>query len=790
MHGTNVSTVTPLAHVDVAHRVAIVIWDPVSMQRQHQFLASLLLAATTIWLADAISHARATATELAPATYGRHDFEDYERDHWAFVPVVRPELPTVADAAWVRTPIDSFVLAKLEKKAIRPVPDAGRLALLRRIYFDLIGLPPTPAEQAAFLADQNPDAYAKVVDDLLARPQYGERWGRHWLDVVRYAESNGYERDGAKPHAWRYRDYVIDSLNADKPYDRFILEQVAGDELEGSNAESQIATTFLRLGLWDDEPADPMIDRYDQLDDVLDATYTAFQGITLRCARCHDHKFEPFRQTDYARAIAIFEPLKRPQEGRTDLDRMVGTTDELAAYRATMARVDSQVGELRRQMDEMNGTLRERVFAERAADWAENIIAAFKTAAEKRNEEQKKLVGENEKRLAEAIAAVSAEEERAQLAVWRSQLEHCEAERPPSPPKAYIWFEEGTTAPVTHVFSRGNPQSPIAEVGPGLPAVLVEAAPAAPLPTEHSTGRRLQLARWMASGENPLTARVMVNRLWQHHFGQGIVATTNDFGLMGEAPTHPELLDWLAAELVESGWKLKHLHRLIVLSHTYQLASTINDKAEEADPGATLLWRWRPRRLEAEALRDAMLATSGQLNLERGGPSVFPPISAEVLAGQSVPGNGWKPSPAEQAARRTVYVFVKRTLMLPELEVMDFPNTNQSCGERPVSTVAPQALSFLNGDFAAEQARHFAKRLAEQEGSSTAGQVESAYRLSFGRPPTDEELGVVTEFLAKQEAQIIADAAANSQTVENPRHRALEALCLVLLNANEFAYIE
>jgi len=750
----------------------------------------LFAAALAVGVAHLVDLRLLQASEGFATNYGRHEFEDYEREHWAFLPVVRPETPEVADSAWIRTPVDAFLLAKLEAQDIQPAHDARPLALLRRIYFDLIGLPPTPAEQQAFLDDDSPDAYAKVVDDLLARPQYGERWGRHWLDVVRYAESNGYERDGAKPNAWRYRDYVVDALNADKPYDQFILEHLAGDELADSNAESQIATTFLRLGLWDDEPADPLVDRYDQLDDVLDATYTAFQGITLRCARCHDHKFEPFRQADYARAVAIFAPLKRPQDGRTDLDRMVGTVDELSAYRQTMAQVDEQVGQLRRQMDEMNGMLRERVFAEQAADWAENLIAAFRTAADQRNEEQKKLVGEHEKRLADAIAAVAAEDERSQIDAWNSQVTECESARPPSPPRAYIWFEEGSTAPATHVFDRGNPQTPLAEVGPGLPAVLVESAPSAPTPTANSTGRRLQLANWIASAQNPLTARVIVNRLWQHHFGEGIVATVNDFGLMGEPPSHAELLDWLAAELVESGWRLKHLHRLMVLSHAYQLAAEQNDESEAADPGARLLWRWRPRRLEAEAIRDAMLATSGQLNLQAGGPSVYPEISAEVLAGQSIPGNGWRPSPPEEARRRSIYIFVKRTLMVPELEVLDFPNTNQSCGERPVSTVAPQALSFLNGDFAAEQSRHFAARVAAEAGTETPRQIELAYRLAFGRLPSEEEQTVITSFLVRQEAQITSDAATTSQAVDNPRQRALEALCLVLLNANEFAYIE
>src|SRR5439155_20810162 len=353
----------------------------------------------------------------------------------------------------------------------------------------------TPEEQRAFLADDSPDALAKVVDDLLARPQYGERWGRHWLDVARYAETNGYERDGAKPSAWRYRDYVIDSFNRDKPYDRFVTEQLAGDEIDGSNAETQVATTFLRLGTWDDEPADPKVDRYDQLDDVLGTTATAFLGLTLRCARCHDHKFEPFAQADYYKMLAVFEPLQRPQDSRKDLDVAVGTP------------------------------------AERTA------LTAFGLRA----------------------------------------------------PRAYIWKEEGPKPPVTHVFRRGDPNKPRDEVGPGLPAVLVRGQPEPPKPTAKSTGRRLWLARWLAGADNPLTARVMVNRVWQWHFGRGLVPTANDFGTAGEPPTHRELLDWLAARFVADGWRLKPLHRLIVLSTAYQMSATAPEESLRADPRNALL---------------------------------------------------------------------------------------------------------------------------------------------------------------------------------------------------------
>jgi hypothetical protein len=593
-------------------------------------------------------------------------------EHWAFRPVTRPAVPEIRNPkSQIRNPLDAFVLARLEKAGIRPAPAADKRTLLRRATLDLIGLPPTPEEQRDFLADDSPGAFARVVDRLLASPQYGERWGRHWLDVARYAETNGYERDGAKPSAWRYRDYVIDSFNHDKPFDRFVIEQIAGDELEGSTAETQIATTFLRLGTWDDEPADPKVDRYDQLDDVLGTTASAFLGLTLRCARCHDHKFEPFTQADYYRMLAVFEPLRRPQDGRRDLDVPVG--DGLSSK-------------------------------------------------------------------------------------WPLSL---------GGPRAYIWQEEAKP-PATHVLRRGDPNKPREEVGPGIPAVLGK-QPEPPRPTGRTSGRRLWLANWVAAPGNPLTARVVVNRVWQWHFGRGLVPTANDFGTAGEPPTHPELLDWLADAFVKGGWRLKPLHRLIMLSATYQRTASAPAEAVGADPKAALLGRWRPRRLEAEAVRDSMLAVGGRLNPQQRGPSVYPTLARAVLEGQSRPGDGWGKSEESQQARRSVYVFVKRSLAVPELELLDTPDTTSSCEARPVSTTAPQALTFLNGAFANEQAAHLAGRLRREAGADPAAQVRRAFELALCRPPRDEELKAAVSFLGRQR---------------------LEAFCLVVLNLNEFVYIE
>jgi hypothetical protein len=623
---------------------------------------------------------------------------DKARDHWSVQPVRRPAVPAVRDRSWARSPVDAFVLARLEVAGLRPAPAADKRTLLRRVYLDLIGLPPTRAEQRAFLADTSAGAFARVVDALLARPEYGERWGRHWLDVARYAETNGYERDGAKPSAWRYRDYVIDALNADLPYDRFVREQLAGDELPASDARTQIATTFLRLGTWDDEPANEKMDRYDQLDDVLGVTASAFLGLTLRCARCHDHKFEPFSQADYYRMLAVFEPLKRPQKGRADLDRPVGTAAQRAAFELAVARL----------------------------------------------------------------------------------------QRPPDLPRAYVWFEDGPTAPPTHVLRRGNPSNPGAEVKPGVPAVLARQQPAPPTPLAHSTGRRLWLARWVASPNNPLTARVMVNRVWAWHFGKGLVATPSDFGVAGERPSHPELLDWLASEFVAGGWRLKRLHRLIVLSSVYQTSAVLERGERRADERLALFGRWRQHRAEAEVVRDSVLAVSGRLNPQGHGPSVYPTLPRAVLESQSLPGNGWGKSDERQSSRRSVYVFSKRSLALPELELLDAPGSANSCEQRPLSTTAPQALTFLNGAFMQEQAGHFADRLRREAGVDSAAQVGLAFELALCRPPRPDEVRLALDFLARQEALLKSEAHALSAKVV--QRRALAAFCLVLLNANEFVY--
>ena len=654
---------------------------------------------------------------------------------WALRPIERPALPVRGSDSATRNPIDAFVDAALESTGLSAGAEADRRTLIRRVTFDLIGLPPTPTEVAEFTADTRPDAYERLVDRLLASPQFGERWGRHWLDVVRFAESRGYERDEPKPNAWRYRDYVIDAVNSDKPYDRFLTEQLAGDELADASAETRIATGLHRLGLIDDEPADPVMDRFDQLDDMVKTVGTTFLGLTLHCARCHDHKFDPILQSDYYRFVSFFTP-SRPfvRDSVESISLSIATASEVRRMRELKRAVDHQLESLRkRQM----------------------------------------MVGENDSTLKTAINARIAEVEKNQ---------------PASLPLTLGLTDKGHEAEPTKLLERGDAHKPGQEVVPGFIHAIDETTPTITAPAGgKTTGRRTALARWITSETNPLTARVIVNRLWHHHLGRGIVGTPSDFGAMGETATHPELIDWLASELVARDWSLKSIHRLIVTSAAYRRASSWNDAAGDSDPDNTLLWRFTPRRLEAEPVRDAMLAVSGELNTTMHGPSVMPPIDPVVLAGQSRPGNGWTVSPPREADRRSVYVFVKRTLAVPELEVMDAACADEPVPKRPVTTTAPQSLTFMNSAFANDQAARFADRLARDAGLIADRQVELAYWLAYARAPSPEEQRDALAFLSGH-AKLVAtrgnvDAASASR-------EALRAFCLMVLNSNEFLTID
>jgi hypothetical protein len=627
------------------------------------------------------------------------------------------------------------VLARLETEGWKPNPAAEPRALLRRVHLDLAGLPPTLAEQEAYAADPGAAALDRVIDDLVARPGYGERWGRHWLDLVRYADTNGYERDAARPFVWRYRDYVIRAFNDDKPFDRFVLEQLAGDELPDADADTLIATGYYRLGPWDDEPADPQEDRFDQLDDLVSTTSLAFLGLTLGCARCHDHKFEALTMHDYYRLVAVFNGLNRPQAGRTELVLPSGSRERVAVQR----RRDRDVAALKRL-----GT-----------GWS--VLAPLSPA----------------RALSQQAAAL----------VRNST---------PDLPLGYFMVETSAQPPATHLLLRGKASRPGPTVGPGVPRVLVEKQPTFPSPGKHSSSRRLALARWIADGNNPLTARVIVNRVWQHHFGEGLVRTPSDFGVMGRPPTHPELLDWLTAWFVDNGWSVKKLHRLIMTSNTYRMSKSWNREYGARDPENALLWRFPYGRLEVEAIRDSALAVSGQLNRTMYGPSMYPQVPREALAGSSDPDTIWKPSSEREAARRTVYAFIKRSLVVPMLEVLDVCDTTRSADKRLVTTVAPQALTLFNGDFVNRQARHFANRLVEEAGSDPQKQIERAYLLALCRAPTERERHVMLRFLRQEMANLLQDTRKNGGYLEESaaRHKALEQMCRVVFNLNEFVYAD
>lgn len=734
-----------------------------------------------IWLGIALFVSSLSAEEPKPSPINPPTADDYDafvqpsdREHWSFNRVLRPAIPQVADAACVRNPIDAFVLAKLESHRWRPNGPAAPGHLLRRMYLDVIGLPPTIDEQARAANSDASVLLDQLVDELLARPEYGERWGRHWLDLVRYAETNGYERDGTKPDVWRYRDYVIQSLNQDKPYNRFILEQLAGDELPDASTETVIATGYYRLGPWDDEPADPKEDRYEQLEDMVNTTSQVFLGMTLACARCHNHKFEPYSTLDYYRMAAIFNTLQRPQAGRTDLGAPAGNREQLAREVAR----DQAIQALQREIDQRRATFQTTYLTDYRGKLPSDAVAAFRTSPDQRDEAQKKLITQHQPALDEEVTAALPEDIRSEMRDFERQQQALKAATPDLP-RGYFFTEPRPNPPVTHVLLRGKATAPGAVAEPGFPNVLVAKQPQFPASSAATSQRRLTLANWIASPDNPLTARVIVNRVWQFHFGEGLVRTPSDFGVMGYPPTHPELLDWLADWFVhEGGWSIKKLHRLLLTSNTYRMSKAWNAEYGAADPANERLWRMPYRRLDVEPLCDAMLIATGQLNRQMGGPSMYPFVPRQALEGHSDPAAIWKPFDERDASRRTVYSFIKRSMVVPMLEVLDLCDTTRSAAQRNVTSVAPQALAMLNGDFVNRQSQHLARRLEREAGPDRRAQIVLAWRLTLCREPADREVVAMLRFL-EESRQALPD-----------EHQALVQMCRALFNLNEFAYTD
>lgn len=651
--------------------------------------------------------------------------------HWAFNPPGQPEVPAVRDRAWPRSPIDRFILAGLEARGLRPARPPDKRTLIRRATFDLTGLPPTADEIDAFLDDQSPDAFAKVVDRLLASPAYGERWGRHWLDVARYADSNGLDENVAHGNAWRYRDYVVSSFNADKPFDQFLVEQIAGDLLPADDQtaryERLIATGFLAIGPKVLAEPDEKKMEMDIVDEQVDTLGRAVMGLTLGCARCHDHKFDPLSMEDYYGLAGIFQSTRTMESFKKVArwhEHSLASPDELARK----ADHDRRVAELKAEI---------------------------------------KALGEKEKAAKpdEAKPPPEAANRRAELAALEKSA--------PELPSA-MGVAEAKVADAA-LLRRGNPLTPGDPVPRRFPAVLArDGQPALP----PGQSGRLELARWLTRPDHPLTARVMVNRIWRWHFGQGIVRSSDNFGLLGERPSHPELLDWLARRFVSDGWSVKAMHRLMLLSATYQMSAERDARAAEIDPDNRLLSRANVRRLEAEAIRDSALAVAGLLDRTAGGPALAHVKNRGYLFDHTS-----KDETTYGSRRRSLYLPVIRNHLYDVFQLFDATDATVSNGDRATTTVATQALFALNSDLMMDASERLADRLLDRTDLDDAGRVRLLYLRAYGRQPGEREVERGKAALAGFEEEL--------RTVEPEarRSRAWALYCHVVLAANEFVFV-
>ena len=715
------------------------------------------------WKGDGFKPEVAEEKAMAPAVNAE------SKKFWSFQPPVRPELPAV-EGVENKSPIDQFVIAGLQQAGLTANPRADRRSLIRRAYYDLTGLPPTPEQVAAFVSDESDEAYENLIDELLSSKHYGEKWGRHWLDIVRYGESNGYERDGTKPFVWRYRDYVIRSLNEDKPYDEFVKQQLAGDEIDPTVPDNLIATGYYRLGLWDDEPVDHKQAWFDDMDDVLKTTSDSFLGLTVGCARCHDHKIDPIPQADYYRMLAFFQGVQRygVRSHETVLKqstRPICPPEEVAEYEVV-------AGKHKKATDEQVARMKK----------VEEIVKKdFQSVEIEEFYSEMNRIPLVKKRVGKEIDGVEFTQKQADEFIDAfNKFKELRENLPKQLELALCVTESGANAKEMHVMIRGNAHAKGDKVEPGFPTVLSPPEPAIETPADkNSTGRRLALANWITSPSNPLTARVMVNRIWQHHFGRGIVRSTSDFGFQGTTPTHPKLLDWLAVDFIEGGWKLKRMHKLIMMSDAYCMSSANNEHALSVDPLNDKFWRYNMRRLTAEEVRDSVLAVNGTLNKDKlFGPSIFPKLAPEVLHGQSRPGENWGDSLEEDLCRRSVYIHIKRSLPVPMMAAFDVADPDTPCAVR-FNTVQPtQALAMLNSDFINEEAGTLADFARAKSAEDVTGQITAVLARVTQRQPTDGEI---------EKGTALVKSLRESGTDEK---KSLQLFCVVALNLNEFLFID
>ena len=698
-----------------------------------------------------------------------------DREYWAFQKPLRPPVPIIApmpshQREQPRNPIDAFLLATMAAKGLTPAPLADRRTLIRRAYLDVLGLPPSPAEVDAFVKDRSPDAWPKLVDRLLASPHYGERWARHWLDLVRYADSGGFEFDVDRREVWRYRDYVVDSFNEDKPYAQFVREQIAGDEYAPGSDEAMIATGFLRLG--PEGGGGGERGRQDALEDIIATTTLTFTGLTVACARCHNHKFDPIPQKDYYRIQAVFYSTR-------GTDHPLVPAHEVQAHRAETARIDALLKPLRQAKRALEAPYLKQLVDREIALLPEYLQVAWRTPAAERTDGQRLNVAQIERTLQmdslrakiteEHIVALMPADVQAKHAGVKAEIEATEEKKPRPYPTARAISEGARNPRPSYFLHRGSIDAKGSVMTPGVLSVVNEKEHEFPLPPPDvkSSWRRRGFAEWLVSPDNPLTARVMVNRLWQHHFGEGIVRTPSNFGKMGDPPSHPALLDWLAVEFVDKGWSMKAMHRLMLTSEAYQRSSDDIAANVAIDPGNRMFWRMPRQRVEAETIRDLILAASGALDRKMGGPNVFPYIDPDLFEPSSKRNWPGKPDSDPSTWRRSLYVFSKRSIRYPLFEAFDQPNLINSVDRRNRSTVAPQALLLMNNAFVLLQSEKFAERVRREAGSEVARQVDRAFRVALGRPPESIERKKAIQFV---------------------RQDGLAAFCHVLLNLNEFVY--
>ncbi len=762
------------------------------------------------WIAQGAVGTQEEPEHLNPDSY----ITQQERGYWAFQPINRPLPPAVLDLQQTANPIDQFILARLRPVGLTHSPRADRATLIRRVTFALLGLPPTPAEVQEFIDDPSAQAYERLIDRLLSSPHYGEHWGQHWLDVAGYADSEGYtEDDPRRPHAYHYRDYVIQAFNRDKPFDEFIVEQLAGDELitppfnnlTPDQSEKLIATGFLRMapdgtGISD---VDQNVARNDVMAKTIEIVSTSLMGLTVGCAQCHNHRYDPILQEDYYALRAIFEPALDWKNWKVPEQRSLSLYTD--ADRALAATIEAEAQKVLDQRTAQEQVAVERVFEAELAKLAPQLQIAIREARsvneKDRTAEQKKLLGEHpsvnvtasslylyDKPAAEALKKLADE-----AAAIRSRKPKEEFVRA-------IWEPVDTCPQPTYLFHRGDHEQPQQVVPPRTLTVLTSAKTPeimADDPSLPTTGRRLAFAKWLTTGEHPLVARVIVNRIWLNHFGRGLVSTPGDFGTLGEAPTHPELLDWLASELVSSGWSVKHLQRLILATATYQQSSMQHSQGNAVDRDNLLYWRMPVRRLEAEVVRDSSLAISGEFIARAFGSPI--PIMPDRV-GQFVIGientNAGRPGDIipmhGEDLRRSIYVESRRSRPLSILAPFDLPRMEPNCTARSVSTVSPQSLLMMNSDFIVTRGMRMAERLQREAGDDLAAQIRLAWRLIFSNEPSVSEIDQALQFVDAQRQHFVADPfpPVKDQAPPSPATEALGSFCHALLSSNRFLYVD